>query len=51
LSFIEHAKAGLEMPVNAIDALKAAYLAEAAQDSMDLGRTIELNPEAKVTWK
>lgn len=40
--FLECAKTGLDMPVNAIDGLMAAYLAEAATASLKQGKTIHL---------
>ena len=40
--FIECAKSGSDMPVNAIDGLMAAYLAEAATVSLKQGKTIHL---------
>lgn len=40
--FLDCAKEGREMPVNAIDGLMAAYLAEAASASLKEGKTIHL---------
>lgn len=40
--FLDCARAGRDMPVNAIDGLMAAYLAEAATASLKEGRTIHL---------
>lgn len=40
--FLDCARAGRDMPVNAIDGLMAAYLAEAATVSRKHGRTIDL---------
>lgn len=40
--FIECAQTGQDMPVNALDGLMAAYLAEAATASLKLGKTIHL---------
>lgn len=40
--FLDRARAGREMPVNAIDGLMAAWLAEAATASLKQGRTIAL---------
>jgi len=38
------------LPVNAIDGLRTAYLAEAAGASLRLGRAIELKTNCEVTW-
>jgi len=40
--FLKHAQAGTDMPVNALDGLYAAYLAEAAAASLKRGSTIHL---------
>jgi myo-inositol 2-dehydrogenase/D-chiro-inositol 1-dehydrogenase len=40
--FLDCAREGRDMPVNAIDGLMAAYLAEAATASHKQGKTIEL---------
>ena len=40
--FLDHAQRGADMPVNALDALMAAYLAEAATLSLKSGKTIRL---------
>ena len=40
--FLDHARDGSDMPVNAIDGLMAAYLAEAATVSRKVGKTIAL---------
>ncbi|UXM94429.1 Gfo/Idh/MocA family oxidoreductase [Bartonella sp. HY329] len=40
--FINCAKQGLDMPINAIDGIMAAYLAEAADASLKQGKTINL---------
>jgi hypothetical protein len=42
--------AGTPAPVNAIDGLKAVYLAEAAGASLRLGKAIELKGNCEVTW-
>ncbi|HXV25782.1 MAG TPA: Gfo/Idh/MocA family oxidoreductase, partial [Alphaproteobacteria bacterium] len=40
--FLDCAREGRDMPVNAIDGLMAAYLAEAATASLKQGKTIHL---------
>jgi myo-inositol 2-dehydrogenase/D-chiro-inositol 1-dehydrogenase len=41
---------GRPFPVNAIDGLRTAYLAEAAAASLQTGRAIELKANCEVTW-
>jgi predicted dehydrogenase len=41
---------GTAFPVNAIDGLRTAYLAEAAAASLQMGRAIELKANCEVTW-
>lgn len=49
-TFLRSAAEGTPPPVNAIDGLRAAYLAEAAAASLRLGRAIEINSNSEVTW-
>lgn len=49
-TFLRGAAAGTPPPVNAIDGLKTAYLAEAADASLRLGQAVELKPNCEVTW-
>jgi myo-inositol 2-dehydrogenase/D-chiro-inositol 1-dehydrogenase len=49
-TFLRSAAEGTPPPVNAIDGLRAAYLAEAAAASLRLGRAIEINNKSEVTW-
>jgi hypothetical protein len=44
------AAAGTPPPVNAIDGLRASYLADAAGASLRLGKHIELKDNCEVTW-
>jgi hypothetical protein len=37
-------------PINALDGLRAVYLAEAAGASLRLGKAIELKASCEVTW-
>jgi myo-inositol 2-dehydrogenase/D-chiro-inositol 1-dehydrogenase len=48
--FLAGVAAGTPPPVNAIDGLRAAYLAEAAGASLRLGKPIELKSNCEVTW-
>lgn len=41
-SFLAHAASGAPMPINAIDGLRAAYLAEAATSSLATGMPVQL---------
>lgn len=50
-TFLGHLQRQEPMPVNAIDGLRAAYLAEAATDSAIRGAAIDLDPSGRVTWK
>ena len=49
-TFLTGAGAGTQPPVNAIDGLRASYLADAAGASLRLGRAIELKANSEVTW-
>ena len=42
---------GQPASVNAIDGLRAVYLAEAAGASLRLGKAIELKPNCEITWQ
>ena len=48
--FLGCVAAGTPLPVNAIDGLRAVYLAEAAGASLRLGEAIELKSNCEVTW-
>ena len=49
-TFLGGVAAGTPAPVNAVDGLRAVYLAEAAGASLRSGKTIELNSNCEVTW-
>ncbi|MBV9673822.1 MAG: inositol 2-dehydrogenase [Verrucomicrobia bacterium] len=49
-TFLGGVAVGAPPPVNAIDGLRTAYLAEAAGASLRLGRAIELKNTCEVTW-
>lgn len=49
-TFLGGVAAGTPAPVNAIDGLRAVYLAEAAGASLRSGKNIELNSNCEVTW-
>ena len=49
-TFLTGAGAGTQPPVNAIDGLRTAYLAEAAGASLRLGQAVELKANCEVTW-
>ena len=49
-TFLGCVAAGTPLPVNAIDGLRAVYLAEAAGASLRLGQAIELKSNCEVTW-
>jgi len=49
-TFLGGVAAGTPPPVNAIDGLRASYLADAAGASLRLGRPIELKDNCEVTW-
>jgi myo-inositol 2-dehydrogenase / D-chiro-inositol 1-dehydrogenase len=49
-AFLGGVAAGAPPPVNAIDGLRAVYLAEAAGASLRLGKAIELKDNCEVTW-
>jgi len=49
-TFLSGAAAGTPPPVNAIDGLKTAYLAEAAGASLRLGQAVELKTNCEVSW-
>jgi myo-inositol 2-dehydrogenase / D-chiro-inositol 1-dehydrogenase len=49
-TFLGGVAAGTQPPVNAIDGLRTAYLAEAAGASLRHGRAIELKSNCEVTW-
>lgn len=50
-TFLDGAAAGKPPPVNAIDGLRTAYLAEAAGASLRLGQAVELQPNCEVNWR
>jgi myo-inositol 2-dehydrogenase/D-chiro-inositol 1-dehydrogenase len=49
-TFLRGIVEGTAFPVNAIDGLRTAYLAEAAAASLQMGRAIELKANCEVTW-
>ena len=49
-TFLRGVVEGTPAPVNAIDGLRTAYLAEAAAASLQLGKAIELKANYEVTW-
>jgi myo-inositol 2-dehydrogenase/D-chiro-inositol 1-dehydrogenase len=49
-TFLRGVVEGKPFPVNAIDGLRTAYLAEAATVSLQMGRAIELKANCEVTW-
>jgi myo-inositol 2-dehydrogenase/D-chiro-inositol 1-dehydrogenase len=49
-TFLGCVAAGTPLPVNAMDGLRAVYLAEAAGASLRLGEAIELRSNCEVTW-
>ena len=49
-TFLRGVVEGTPAPVNAIDGLRTAYLAEAAAASLQLGKAIELKANCEVTW-
>ncbi len=49
-TFLGGEAAGMPAPVNAVDGLRAVYLAEAAGASLRSGKTIELTSNCEVTW-
>ena len=49
-AFLRVVVEGTLAPVDAIDGLRTAYLAEAAAASLQLGRAIELKANCEVTW-
>jgi hypothetical protein len=49
-TFLSGAGAGTPPPVNAIDGLRTAYLAEAAGASLRLGEAVALQSNCEVTW-
>ena len=49
-SFVRCVADGAPPPINAIDGLKAAYLAEAATESLARGQPIDLDPTGRVIW-
>jgi myo-inositol 2-dehydrogenase / D-chiro-inositol 1-dehydrogenase len=50
-TFLAGVAAGTPPPINAIDGLRAAYLAEAAGASLRSGEAIKLTPSCEVTWR
>jgi myo-inositol 2-dehydrogenase/D-chiro-inositol 1-dehydrogenase len=50
-TFLNGVAAGTPPPVNAVDGLRAAYLAEAAGASLRLGQAVELKTNCEVTWR
>ena len=50
-AFLSGLAKGQSASVNAIDGLRAVYLAEAAGASLRLGKAIELKPNCEITWK
>jgi myo-inositol 2-dehydrogenase/D-chiro-inositol 1-dehydrogenase len=49
-TFLGGVAAGTAPPVNAIDGLRAVYLAEAAGASLRSGEAVDLDSDCKVTW-
>ncbi len=49
-TFIDGVTAGTPPPVNAIDGLRTAYLAEAAGASLRIGEAVELKTNCEMTW-
>ena len=49
-AFVGGLAQGTPAPVNALDGLRAVYLAEAAGASLRLGKAIELKANCEVTW-
>lgn len=49
-TFLRSAVDGTPPPVNAVDGLRTAYLAEAAAASLRLGRAVEINSNSEATW-
>jgi myo-inositol 2-dehydrogenase / D-chiro-inositol 1-dehydrogenase len=49
-TFLSGVTAGTPPPVNAIDGLRTAYLAEAAGASLRLGQAVELRDNCEVSW-
>jgi myo-inositol 2-dehydrogenase / D-chiro-inositol 1-dehydrogenase len=49
-TFLRSVTEGKPAPVNAIDGLRTAYLAEAAGASLKLGQAVELKSNCEVTW-
>ena len=49
-SFLDGVAKGTPPPVNAIDGLRTAYLAEAAAASLRLGQAVELKTNCEETW-
>jgi myo-inositol 2-dehydrogenase/D-chiro-inositol 1-dehydrogenase len=49
-AFLGGAAVGTPPPVNALDGLRAVYLAEAAGASLRLGKAIDLKSDCTVTW-
>jgi hypothetical protein len=49
-TFLGGVAAGTPPPVNAIDGLRATYLADAAGASLRLKKPIELKASCEVTW-
>lgn len=50
-AFVRCVTEGAKPPTNALDGLKAAYLAEAASESLARGEPIDLDPNGKVIWE
>jgi myo-inositol 2-dehydrogenase/D-chiro-inositol 1-dehydrogenase len=50
-TFLSGVGAGTQPPVNAIDGLRTAYLAEAAGASLRLGEAVALQSNCEVTWR
>jgi myo-inositol 2-dehydrogenase / D-chiro-inositol 1-dehydrogenase len=49
-TFLAGVAAGTLPPVNAVDGLRTAYLAEAAGASLRLGKAIELQTNCEMSW-
>ena len=49
-AFLREVASGTPPPVNAIDGLRTAYLAEAAGASLRLGQVVELQTNCEVSW-
>lgn len=50
-AFVNGLVKGQPASVNALDGLRAVYLAEAAGASLRTGKAIELKPNCEITWQ